>query len=83
MFTLERFGTISAPQQSINSCSHCIGATFETGQNPIRYSVNIAYVLKEVTKRDNFARDPIFGGSCVPKSLPQTVALLGSYKYPE
>ena len=31
----------SAPQQNINSCSHCIGATFETKQNPIRYSVNI------------------------------------------
>ena len=38
----ERFGTISAPQQNINSCSHCIGATFETEQKPIRYSVNIA-----------------------------------------
>ena len=29
----ERFGTISAPQQNINSCSHCSGATFETEQN--------------------------------------------------
>ena len=38
----ERFGTISAPQQNINSCSHCTGATFETEQKPIRYSVNIA-----------------------------------------
>ena len=38
----ERFGTISAPQQNINSCSHCTGATFETEQTPIRYSVNIA-----------------------------------------
>ena len=35
-------GTISAPQQNINSCSHCTGATFETEQKPIRYSVNIA-----------------------------------------
>ena len=40
----ERFGTISAPQQNINSCSHCTGATFETEQKPIRYSVNIALV---------------------------------------
>ena len=32
----ERFGTISAPQQNINSCSHCTGATFETEQKPIR-----------------------------------------------
>ena len=38
----ERFGTISAPQQNINSCSHCTGATFETEQKPVRYSVNIA-----------------------------------------
>ena len=29
-------GTTSAPQQNINCCSHCIGATFETEQNPIR-----------------------------------------------
>ena len=28
----ERFGTISAPQQKINSCSYCTGATFETEQ---------------------------------------------------
>ena len=26
----ESFGTISAPQQNINFCSHCTGATFET-----------------------------------------------------
>ena len=39
MFTM---GTISAPEQNINSCSHCIGATFETEQKPSRYSVNIA-----------------------------------------
>ena len=38
-------GTISAPQQNINSCSHCTGATFEMEQKPIRYSVNIALVL--------------------------------------
>ena len=38
----ERFGTISAPQQNINSCSQCTGATFEKEQKPIRYSVNIA-----------------------------------------
>ena len=38
----ERFRTTSAPQQNINSCSHCTGATFETEQKPIRYSVNIA-----------------------------------------
>ena len=30
------------PQQNINSCLHCTGATFETEQKPIRYSVNIA-----------------------------------------
>ena len=36
----ECFGTISAPQQNINSCSHCTGATFETEQKPIRYSPN-------------------------------------------
>ena len=40
----ERFGTISPPQQNINSCSHCTGATFETEQKPIRYSVNIALI---------------------------------------
>ena len=38
----ECFGTISAPQQNINSCSHCTGATFETEQKPIRDSVNMA-----------------------------------------
>ena len=36
------FETISAPQQNINSSSHCIGATFETEQERIRYSVNVA-----------------------------------------
>ena len=35
----ERFETISEPQQNINSCSHCTGATFETEQKPVRYSV--------------------------------------------
>ena len=33
---------ISAPQQNIDSCSHCTGATFETEQKPIWYSVNVA-----------------------------------------
>ena len=42
----ERFATISAPQQNINSCSHCTGATFETEQKPIRYSVNIVSMYK-------------------------------------
>ena len=31
-------------KQNINSCSHCIGSTFEMEQKPIWYSVNIAYV---------------------------------------
>ena len=43
----ERFGTVSAPQQNINTCSHCTGATFEMEQKPIRYSVNIAKVIKD------------------------------------
>ena len=47
----ERSGTISAPQQNINSCSHCAGATFETEQKPIRYSVNIALILREAKYR--------------------------------
>ena len=38
-------GNASEPQQDINSCSHCTGATFETEQKPIRYSVNIALAL--------------------------------------
>ena len=38
----ERFGTISAEQHNINFCSDCTGATFETEQKPIRYSVNMA-----------------------------------------
>ena len=38
----ERLGIISALQQNTNSCSHCIGAAFETEQNSVRYSVNIA-----------------------------------------
>ena len=46
----ERFGTISAPQQNINSCSHCTGATSETEQKPIRYSVNIASVRDNIRK---------------------------------
>ena len=41
----ERLLTIYAPQQNINSCSHCTGATFETEQKPIQYSVNIASVF--------------------------------------
>ena len=44
LFTLGTLGTISAPQQNINSCSHCTGATFAMEQKPIRYSVNIAFV---------------------------------------
>ena len=39
---LERCGTTSAPQGNINFCSHFTGATFETEQKPIRYSVNMA-----------------------------------------
>ena len=45
----ESFGTISAPQQNINSCSHCTGATFETEQKPIRYSVSMATVGRIVS----------------------------------
>ena len=44
MFTLGTLRNNSASQQNINSCSHCTGATFETEQKPIRYSVNIALV---------------------------------------
>ena len=29
----ERYGTISARQWNINSCSHCAGTTFDTEQN--------------------------------------------------
>ena len=53
----ERFGTISAPQQNINSCSHCAGATYETEQKPIRYRVNIASVR------------PVLAVSSIPRSL--------------
>ena len=47
----ERFGTISAPQQNINSCSHCTGSTFETEQKPIQYSVNIAKISLIVSQQ--------------------------------
>ena len=50
----EHFETISAPQQNINSCSHCSAATFETEQKPIQYSVNIAKVERSVS--DSFLR---------------------------
>ena len=33
---------------NINSRSHFTGATFETAQKPIRYSVNIALILKPI-----------------------------------
>ena len=53
----ECFGTISASQQNINSCSHCTGATFETEQKSIRYSVKIASVR------------PPLAVSSIPRSL--------------
>ena len=31
---------------NINCCSHCTGATFETEQIPVRYIVNIVYVVQ-------------------------------------
>ena len=37
----ERFGTISAPQQNLNSCLHCTGATFETYPVQCEHSLNI------------------------------------------
>ena len=37
----ERFGTISAPQQNLNSCLHCTGATFETYPVQCDHSLNI------------------------------------------
>ena len=35
-------GNVSEQFLHRSSCSHCTGATFETEQKPIRYSVNIA-----------------------------------------
>ena len=32
--------------------------------------VLLVFSIKEGAKRKVFARDPIFGGSCVPKPLP-------------
>ena len=44
MFTLGTLRNNFAPEQNINSCSHCIGATFEMEQKPIRYSVNMTLI---------------------------------------
>ena len=40
----DRFSKQFLCHNSLNSCSHCTGAIFETEQKPVRYSVNIAQV---------------------------------------
>ena len=37
-------------------------------------SIIICHSLSEEAKRKVFARDPVFGGSCVPKPLPLMVS---------
>ena len=52
----ERYGTISAPQGNINSCSHCHGAIFETEQNGAQtYPVQCEHglELKKKLKQQN------------------------------
>ena len=45
LFTLRALRNNFCTAKNINSCSHCTGATFETEQKPIRYSVNKAKVI--------------------------------------
>ena len=77
MFTLGTLRNNSASQQNINSCSHCTGATFETEQKPIWYSVNIASVrLIGVIKTQFFLMVMyVFGNS----SLSQEIFAIDTY----
>ena len=43
---------------------------FETSSSHKKQTVREFVILRERAKRRVFARDPVFGSSCVPKPLP-------------